>query len=209
MTLFLLGAGRHPADRRLHREVRGLPGGHRGRCLAAGRGGAAGQRGGGLLLPAGHRAHVLLAAGGRRSRPSACPGLPTTMVLAVTAAATLALGIVPGSVLELAERRLSSSVDDRSPRRQRRGGNRRHPALAPALHAGVDDRPLAARGRARASPLAEGLARVEAALTDRGRQRAPVRPRGGRPPDGRGRQAVPADAGAAGRPARRRRAPPR
>jgi NADH-quinone oxidoreductase subunit N len=31
------------------------------------------------------------------------PGLPTTIVLAVTAAATLALGIVPGSVLELAE----------------------------------------------------------------------------------------------------------
>jgi NADH-quinone oxidoreductase subunit N len=32
------------------------------------------------------------------------PGLPTTIVLAVTAAATLALGVVPGSVLELAER---------------------------------------------------------------------------------------------------------
>jgi NADH-quinone oxidoreductase subunit N len=31
------------------------------------------------------------------------PGLPTTIVLAVTAAATLALGIVPGSVLELAQ----------------------------------------------------------------------------------------------------------
>ena len=32
------------------------------------------------------------------------PGVPTTIVLAVTAAATLALGIVPGSVLELAQR---------------------------------------------------------------------------------------------------------
>lgn len=31
------------------------------------------------------------------------PGLPTTLVLAVTAAATLALGIVPGPVLDLAE----------------------------------------------------------------------------------------------------------
>jgi NADH-quinone oxidoreductase subunit N len=31
------------------------------------------------------------------------PGLPTTIVLAVTAAATLALGIVPGAVLELAQ----------------------------------------------------------------------------------------------------------
>ena len=32
------------------------------------------------------------------------PGLPTTMVLAITATATLALGIVPGPVLDLAER---------------------------------------------------------------------------------------------------------
>jgi NADH-quinone oxidoreductase subunit N len=32
------------------------------------------------------------------------PGVPTTVVLAITATATLALGIVPGSVLELAER---------------------------------------------------------------------------------------------------------
>ena len=32
------------------------------------------------------------------------PGLPTTVVLAVTATATLVLGIVPGSVLELADR---------------------------------------------------------------------------------------------------------
>jgi len=32
------------------------------------------------------------------------PGLPTTIVLAITATATLALGIVPGSVLDLAER---------------------------------------------------------------------------------------------------------
>jgi NADH-quinone oxidoreductase subunit N len=32
------------------------------------------------------------------------PGLPTTVVLAITATATLALGIVPGSVLDLAER---------------------------------------------------------------------------------------------------------
>jgi NADH-quinone oxidoreductase subunit N len=32
------------------------------------------------------------------------PGLPTTIVLAVTATATLALGIVPGAVLDLAER---------------------------------------------------------------------------------------------------------
>jgi NADH-quinone oxidoreductase subunit N len=31
------------------------------------------------------------------------PGLPTTIVLAVTAAATLALGIVPGPVLDLAQ----------------------------------------------------------------------------------------------------------
>jgi NADH-quinone oxidoreductase subunit N len=30
------------------------------------------------------------------------PGLPTTVVLAITATATLALGIVPGSVLDLA-----------------------------------------------------------------------------------------------------------
>ena len=32
------------------------------------------------------------------------PGLPTTIVLAVTATATLALGIVPGAVLDLADR---------------------------------------------------------------------------------------------------------
>jgi NADH-quinone oxidoreductase subunit N len=32
------------------------------------------------------------------------PGLPTTLVLAITATATLALGIVPGSVLDLADR---------------------------------------------------------------------------------------------------------
>jgi NADH-quinone oxidoreductase subunit N len=32
------------------------------------------------------------------------PGLPTTIVLAVTATATLALGIVPGSILDLAQR---------------------------------------------------------------------------------------------------------
>jgi len=32
------------------------------------------------------------------------PGLPTTLVLAITATATLALGVVPGSVLDLAER---------------------------------------------------------------------------------------------------------
>jgi NADH-quinone oxidoreductase subunit N len=32
------------------------------------------------------------------------PGVPTTVVLAVTATATLALGIVPGPVLDLAER---------------------------------------------------------------------------------------------------------
>ncbi|TFV76905.1 NADH-quinone oxidoreductase subunit NuoN [Blastococcus sp. CT_GayMR19] len=32
------------------------------------------------------------------------PGLPTTIVLAVTATATLALGVLPGSVLDLAER---------------------------------------------------------------------------------------------------------
>ena len=31
------------------------------------------------------------------------PGLPTTVVLAVTAAATVVLGVVPGSVLDLAE----------------------------------------------------------------------------------------------------------
>jgi NADH-quinone oxidoreductase subunit N len=30
------------------------------------------------------------------------PGLPTTIVLAVTAAATVVLGVVPGSVLDLA-----------------------------------------------------------------------------------------------------------
>jgi NADH-quinone oxidoreductase subunit N len=32
------------------------------------------------------------------------PGLPTTIVLAVTAAATLVLGVVPGAVLGLADR---------------------------------------------------------------------------------------------------------
>ena len=70
--------------------------------LVAGR--AAGQRGGGVLLPAGHRAHVLLAAGAPTARPSACPVCPRRIVLAITATATLALGIVPGSVLDLAER---------------------------------------------------------------------------------------------------------
>jgi NADH-quinone oxidoreductase subunit N len=43
-------------------------------------------------------------ADGMRGPTVGVPGLPTTIVLAVTAAATLALGIVPGSVLELAER---------------------------------------------------------------------------------------------------------
>jgi NADH-quinone oxidoreductase subunit N len=32
------------------------------------------------------------------------PGLPTTIVLAITVTATLVLGIVPGSVLDLADR---------------------------------------------------------------------------------------------------------
>jgi NADH-quinone oxidoreductase subunit N len=41
---------------------------------------------------------------GRQAPTVGVPGLPTTIVLAVTAAATLALGIVPGSVLELAQR---------------------------------------------------------------------------------------------------------
>ena len=41
---------------------------------------------------------------GRQAPSVGVPGLPTTIVLAVTAAATLALGIVPGSVLDLAER---------------------------------------------------------------------------------------------------------
>jgi NADH-quinone oxidoreductase subunit N len=41
--------------------------------------------------------------GGLQGPTVGVPGLPTTIVLAVTAAATLALGIVPGSVLELAQ----------------------------------------------------------------------------------------------------------
>ena len=40
----------------------------------------------------------------RTARRSGVPGLPTTIVLAITATATLALGIVPGAVLDLAER---------------------------------------------------------------------------------------------------------
>jgi NADH-quinone oxidoreductase subunit N len=40
---------------------------------------------------------------GRQAPSVGVPGLPTTIVLAVTAAATLALGIVPGSVLDLAQ----------------------------------------------------------------------------------------------------------
>ncbi|GAA3155595.1 NADH-quinone oxidoreductase subunit NuoN [Blastococcus jejuensis] len=40
---------------------------------------------------------------GRQAPSVGVPGLPTTIVLAVTATATLALGIVPGAVLKLAE----------------------------------------------------------------------------------------------------------
>jgi NADH-quinone oxidoreductase subunit N len=43
-------------------------------------------------------------ADGRQGPTVGVPGLPTTLVLAITATATLALGIVPGSVLDLAER---------------------------------------------------------------------------------------------------------
>ncbi|SFD87712.1 NADH-quinone oxidoreductase subunit NuoN [Blastococcus tunisiensis] len=42
-------------------------------------------------------------ADGERGPTVGVPGLPTTVVLAITATATLALGIVPGSVLDLAE----------------------------------------------------------------------------------------------------------
>ena len=58
--------GRHPADRGLRRQVGGLRGGDVGRCLAGRRGRGAGQRRGGVLLRAGHRADVLLRPGRRR-----------------------------------------------------------------------------------------------------------------------------------------------
>ena len=64
---------RHPADQRLHGEVRGVRRGHRRRHGAAGRDRAGGQRRRRVLLPAGDRADVLQRAGGGRPDGHACP----------------------------------------------------------------------------------------------------------------------------------------
>ena len=64
---------RHPAHQRLHRQVRGLPGGDRaapGRWWSSALVASAID---GVLLPAGRRAHVLLRAGRRTGRRSPCP----------------------------------------------------------------------------------------------------------------------------------------
>ena len=58
--------GRYPADQRFHRQVRGVRRGPGRRHGAAGRLRARGERGRGVLLPAGDRAHVLQRARGGR-----------------------------------------------------------------------------------------------------------------------------------------------
>ena len=62
------GVRRDPADQRVHREVRGLPGGHRGRGAAAGHRRRAQQRHRRVLLRPGDRADVLQRPGARRAR---------------------------------------------------------------------------------------------------------------------------------------------
>ena len=67
--------------------------------------------------------------------------------------------------------------------------------------------PWLPEGRAGRVARPTGLVRVESALTTAVGSEHPFVARGGRPPDGGRRQAVPADAGAAGRPAGRPAAP--
>ena len=96
--------GRHPADLRLRRQVGGLRVGAVGRRLAGrGRGDPEQHRGGVLLRP-GDRADVLLRAERRGARASRTPSVLTAATIAVGAAATLVLGVVPGPVLDLAGR---------------------------------------------------------------------------------------------------------
>ena len=181
MSLFLLALAGIPLTSGFTAQVRGVPGGHRGRRLAAGRGGAAGQRGGGVLLPAGHRAHVLLAAGrrrpdGRGARPADDDRARDHRHGHPGAGHRARAGARPGR-----SGRLSSSVDDRSPCRSRRhhqpgtaGG------LAPGLHPGVDHRPLAPRGsagrlaRRRARPRRVGADDAPSAASTRSCARPPA-----------------------------------
>ena len=96
-------AGRHPADQRVHRQVRGVPGSDRGRR----RGRWSWSRVLTSAVAAFYylRVIVLMYFSPRRRADGptvGVPGLPTTVVLAITATATLVLGIVPGPVLDLA-----------------------------------------------------------------------------------------------------------
>jgi NADH-quinone oxidoreductase subunit N len=104
--VFLLRSRAIPLTAGITGQVRVFPPPSRPR-LAPGTGGPARQRGGGFFYLR-SSAHVLSPTAGGATGwpdpPSVVPGLPTTIVLAVTAAETLALGIVPGSVLELADR---------------------------------------------------------------------------------------------------------
>ena len=208
MSLFLLAFAGHPADRGFTGKFAVFRAAIEAGAWPLVVVGAAGQRRRGVLLPAGHRAHVLLAAGRRTARPSASRACPTTIVLAVTATATLVLGIVPGPVLDLAEqaadlRRLMTGA------RAAVDGHPRPTVWHRIVDPGVDHRPLAARGRPRVDVARRG------AGPRRGRRwptpSAASTPSSARrpAPDGRRRQAVPADARAAGRAARRPDARPR
>ena len=104
MSFFLLAFAGIPLTSGFTGEVRGLPGGDRGR--------APGRWSWSRCWPARwRRSSTCGSSCSCTSREPAAdgptvgvPGLPTTIVLAITAAATLVLGIVPGSVLDLADR---------------------------------------------------------------------------------------------------------
>ena len=106
---------------------------------------AAGQRGGGVLLPAGHRAHVLLAPGGGRSDGRRARGCRRRSSWRSRPRRPSRSASCPGRCSTWPSGRLTSSVDDRSPCRSR---GHSHRGTAPDLHSGVDRRPLAPRGRA-------------------------------------------------------------
>ena len=97
---------RDPADQRLHRQVGGLRRGLERRRGVARRGGRGDQRGRGVLLHPGDRADVLLRAGRLHDRvPTEVvrPGWTTLAVVGVGVVATVAFGVFPGPLLDLAQ----------------------------------------------------------------------------------------------------------
>ena len=102
------------------------------------------------------------------------PGLPTTIVLAITATATARAGHpARARCWTWPSRRLSSSVDDRSQCRSRGLADRRARTLAPGSTPASTIGPWLPEGELGAA-LAEGWPRRGGA-DRRGRQRAPVR----------------------------------